>query len=150
MLLLWINRSQNLTIEERIKKKNSKLKLEQDIHSQEIMSEKFQKPVEDVDPIEPELSPLDMGIRFSDSAPLKEVTKELSELPFENEGYEDPEDIIRRQLAHREWLEEHLKERNVREKKDFIRRFVKIAKEQGYNVHFTKDPTGHFGAYRSQ
>ncbi len=129
----------NFTVEERIKKKNIGLKLEQEIHLQKMLSEKFKKPVEGIDPVEPELSPLDMGIRFSEDTPIKEVFKELAEHPFENDVYEDPEDVVRRQLAHHEWIEQHLEERNEQEKREFIKYFVKTARKQGYKVHFTKD-----------
>ena len=70
---------------------------------------------------------------------MKSVFKELDEKPFENDIYEDPEDVIRRQIAHRDWLEKHLKEKNEEERREFIRRFVQIAREQGYRVHFTED-----------
>ena len=32
-----------------------------------------------------------------------------------------------------------MKERNQKEKREFIKRFVRTAREQGYNVYFTKD-----------
>ncbi len=128
-----------LTIEERVKKKNKQLQLEQKIHSQDVVSEKFQKPVGDIDPMEPDISPLDMGIRFSEDASMREVSKKLAELPFENDMYEDPEDVVRRKLAQEEWLEQQLQKKNERERKEFIRRFVETAREQGYHVHFTKD-----------
>ena len=128
-----------LTIEERIKQKEMSIKLKQDVESQKAISEKFKEPVGEVEPSEPGLSPLDMGVHFPDNANIKEVFDKISEKPFENDKYEDPEDVVRRQMAHQDWLEEHLQERNDTEKREFILRFVKAAKEQGYNVHFTKD-----------
>ena len=131
-----------LTVGERIKKKNRDIQLQQDIQSQQAVSDKFKPPVEKIDPIESlesEMSPLDMGVGFSDNATMESVFKELDEKPFENDMYEDPEEVIRRQIAHRDWLEKHLKERNAEEKREFIRKFVQIAREQGYNVYFTED-----------
>lgn len=124
------------TLEERIKMKNSDIQMEQDIQLQDTLSEKLQKPVETIDELEPKVPTLDMEARFSDNASLEAVFEDLSEKPFKNDIYEDPEDIIRRQLAHQEWLEKHLEERNQREKEEFIRQFVKRAEEQGYRVHF--------------
>ncbi|MYE07327.1 MAG: hypothetical protein F4X95_01030 [Oligoflexia bacterium] len=128
-----------LTMEERIKQKEMKLKLKQDMKSQRAISEKFKEPVGEVDLQEPGLSPLDMGVHFPDNSNIKEVFDKISEQPFENDKYEDPEDVVRRQIAHQEWLEEYLAERNANEKREFIRKFVQAAKEQGYNVYFTKD-----------
>lgn len=130
------------TVNERIEKKKMDIQLQQDIKSQEVLSEKFKEPVREVDPLESlesEMSSLDMGVDFSDNASIKSVFKELDEKPFENDVYEDPENIVRRQIAHQDWLEKHLKERNEQEKKDFIRQFVQTAREQGYNVYFTED-----------
>ena len=131
-----------LTVDERIKQKKADIQLQQDIQSQQVLSDKFKVPVEKVDPIEPlesEMSPLDMGVSFSDNATIESVFKELDEKPFENDVHQDPENVIRRQIAHRDWLEKHLKERNEEEKRDFIRRFIQTAREQGYNVYFTED-----------
>ncbi len=131
-----------LTVDERIKQKAAHIQLQQDIQSQQVVSDKFKAPVEKIDPIESlesEMSPLDMGVGFSDNATMESVFKELDEKPFENDIYEDPENVIRRQIAHRDWLEKHLKERNEEERKEFIRKFVQIAREQGYHVHFTED-----------
>ena len=128
-----------LTIEERIKRKEASLKLQKDIQKQEVLSEKFEKPVEHIDPLEPDVSSLDMGVRFSDDSSVQSVLKDLDEKPFENDMYKEPENIIRRQIAHKDWLRKHLERRNEEEKKKFIADFVKTAREQGYNVYFTKD-----------
>ena len=85
-----------------------------------------------------------MGIHFPGNPVIKEVFDKLNEKPFENDKYEDPEDVVRRQIAHQEWLDKHLEERNAKEKRDFIRKFVKTANEQGYNVYFTKDMKSDF------
>lgn len=132
--------SDTFTLDEKVKQKVRDLKLKKEIGSQENLSEKFKKkPVGKIDNLEPEVSDLDMGVSFPDNAPIKEVSKELSEKPFVNDVYEDPENVIRRQLAHSEWMEKHLQERNQKEKEEFIRRFVQSAREQGYNVYFTED-----------
>ena len=34
--------------------------------------------------------------------------------------YEDPSNEIRRQIAHSDWLEQHLKEKNEKERKEFL------------------------------
>ena len=131
-----------LTVDERIKQKKAEIQLQQDIQSQQVVSDKFKAPVGKIDPLESlesEMSPLDMGVGFSDNATMESVFKELDEKPFENDIYEDPENVIRRQIAHRDWLEKHLKERNEEERREFIRKFVQIAHEQGYRVHFTED-----------
>ncbi len=128
-----------LTIEERIKRKEASLKLQKDIQKQDVLSEKFKKPVEHIDPLEPDVSSLDMGVRFSDDPSAQSVLKDLDEKPFENDMYKEPENIIRRQIAHKDWLRKHLERRNEEEKKKFIADFVKTAREQGYNVYFTKD-----------
>ena len=133
-------KSDIFTLDEKIKQKAQDLKLKKEIKSQENLSEKLKKkPVGKIDNLEPEVSDLDMGVSFPDNAPIKEVSKELSEKPFVNDVYEDPENVIRRQLAHSEWMEKHLQERNQKEKEEFIRQFVQSAKEQGYNVYFTED-----------
>ena len=131
--------ARELTIDESVKRKNERLQLEQAIHSQEVISEKFKKPVESINPLDPNISPLDMGIRFSNDASMREVSKNLEELPFENDMYEDPEDIVRRKMVQQEWLEQQLQQKDEREREEFIRRFVEIAQEQGYKVHFTND-----------
>ncbi|MDE0119600.1 MAG: hypothetical protein OXM55_06300 [Bdellovibrionales bacterium] len=128
-----------LTVEERIKQKEMEIKLKQDVESQKAISEKFKEPVGEVELLEPGLSPLDMGVHFPDNSNIKEVFDKISEKPFENDKYEDPEDVVRRQIAHQEWLEEYLAERNASEKREFIQKFVQAAREQGYNVYFTKD-----------
>ena len=127
-----------LTLEERLNKKKEGIKLQQAIQSQEAVSEKFKEPVQQIDQLKPEVSSLDMGVRFSDNNSIKSVFEELDEKPFENDIYVDPENKIRRQIAHRDWLEEHLKKRNEAERKEFIRNFIQRAHEQGYKVHFTK------------
>ena len=124
------------TINERIKIKNADIKMEQEIKLQNTLSEKLEKPVEKIDPLESEVSALDMGVRFPNNISMETVFEDLNEKPFENDKYEDPEDIIRRQVAHQEWLEKYLQERNEREKEEFISWFVKKAEEQGYRVHF--------------
>ena len=129
-------------VNKRIEKKRMDIQLQQDMQSQRVLSEKFKQPVGKVDPLEPldsEMSPLDMGVGFSDNASIKSVFEELDEKPFENDIYEDPENVVHRQIAHQDWLEKHLKERNDQEKKEFIRRFVRTAREQGYNVYFKED-----------
>ena len=128
-----------LTLDEKVKQKVRDLELQKHIKSQENLSEKFKKPVGKIDVFEPEISNLDMGVSFPESAPIKEVAEELAEKPFQNDIYEDPENVIRRQLAHNEWLEKHLKERNQKEREEFLKKFVQSAREQGYNVYFTKD-----------
>ncbi len=128
-----------LTIDEKIEQKKASLKLLQDIQSHDTISEKFKKPVESIDSIEPDVSSLDMGVRFSNDPSIKSVFQDLDEKPFENDIYKDPEEIIRRQIAHKDWLKEHLEKRNEQEKNEFIADFVRTAREQGYNVHFTGD-----------
>ena len=127
------------TVNERIKMKNADIQMEQDIQLQRTLSEKLEKPVEKIDQLEPEVSALDMGVRFPDNASMKAVFEDLNEKPFKNDIYEDPEDIIRQQIAHQEWLEKYLKEKNEQEREEFIRRFVQIAEAQGYRVHFGED-----------
>ena len=127
------------TVDERIKRKQAGIKLQQDIQSQKVLAEKFKEPVGKIDPLEPELSPLDMGVSVPDNASMKSVFKELDEKPFENDLHQDPEDVIRRQIVHRDWMEEYLEKRNEQEKKEFIRQFIQTAQEQGYNVYFTED-----------
>ncbi len=129
----------DFTVNERIQMKKADIQMEQDIQLQRTLSEKLKKPVEKIDQLEPEVSALDMGARFPDNASMKAVFEDLNEKPFKNDIYEDPEDIIRQQIAHQEWLEKYLKERNEQEREEFIRRFVQIAEAQGYRVHFGED-----------
>lgn len=132
--------SNTFTLDEKVKQRARDLKLQKEVKAQENLSEKLKKkPVGKIDNLEPEVSDLDMGVSFPDNAPIKEVSEELSEKPFENDAYEDPENVIRRQLAHSEWLEKRLQERNQKEKEEFIRQFVQSARKQGYNVYFTED-----------
>ena len=124
------------TIKERIDMKNADIKMEQNIKLQRTLSEKLEKPVEEIDPLEPEVSALDMGVRFPNNASMERVFEDLNENPFENDKYEDPEEVIRRQMAHQEWLDKYLQERNEQERKEFVDWFVKKAEAQGYRVHF--------------
>lgn len=131
--------SKAFTIDEKIEQKKASLKLQQDIQSQDTYSESFKKPVENIDPLEPNVPSLDMGVSFPDDPSVKSVFQDLDEKPFENDIYKDPEEIIRRQIAHKDWLRTHMEKRNEQEQKEFIANFVKTAREQGYNVHFTED-----------
>lgn len=133
-------KSDILTLDEKVKQKIQDLKLKKEMKSQENLSEKLKKkPVGKIDNLEPEVSDLDMGVSFPDNAPIKEVSEDLEEKPFVNDVYEDPENVIRRQLAHSEWLDQHLQERNQKEREEFIKHFIQSAREQGYNVYFTED-----------
>ena len=127
------------TLEERIQQKQKNLKLQRDLQSQEALEEKFKPPVGTIDPAEPDVSPLDMGLRFSNEKAIESVFQDLDVKPFENDLNADPEEEIRRQIAQREWFGEHSEKSSDQEQKEFIKRFVKIANEQGYDVNFTED-----------
>jgi len=123
----------------RITAKERELKLKQEVESQKAASEKFKPSVKNIESTEPEISSLDMGIHFSDNTPMESLVKNLEEKPLDNDVYKDPEQIILQQIDHQQWLEDHLQKRNEKEKREFIMKFIKIAKEQGYNVLFEGD-----------
>ena len=110
----------------------------QKMKQQEGESYEAQKNSEFVDS-EPMVSPLDIGVHIPKNSLTEEIVKKLDEKPFENDLYEDPEDIVLQTIEHQEWLEEQLARRNTREQEEFIDRVVRNAREQGYNVYFTKD-----------
>ena len=128
-----------LTLQERIQKKNKALRLQKNIQQREMKAEQLKKPVEKVDLLEPEPATLDRGLHIPKNNSMKEVFEDLKQHPYKSDLYEDPEHTARRQMEHQEWLEEHLKEKNKKEREEFIKKFVQIAQEQGYKVHFTKD-----------
>ena len=128
-----------LTLQEHIQKKNMELKLQKAIQQENMKAEQFKKPVEKIDPLEPEPATLDRGLHFPKNNSMKEVFEDLKKQPYQSDMYEDPEHIARRQMEHQEWLEEHLQEKSEKEKEEFIKKFVQTAREQGYQVHFTED-----------
>ena len=129
----------NLTLQERVQKKNMDIRLLKRIQQEEIKAEKFQAPLGPIDPLETESADLDRGLNLPEDPSMRAVFEDLKKQPYKNDMYEDPEHIARRQMEHQKWLEEHLRNKNQREREEFIKKFVQIAKEQGYKVHFTED-----------
>lgn len=128
-----------INLQENIKKKQQELNLQKKIAQEQMKAEQFKKPVGNIDPLETEFHSLDRGVNFPENNSMKAIFDDLKNQPYKNDMYEDPEHYARRQVEHQQWLEEHLKEKNEREKQVFIQKFVQIAQEQGYKVHFTKD-----------
>ena len=129
----------NLTLEQKIQQRTQELHLQKRVQEEEIKAEKFEKPPENIDPLEPESADLDRGIHFPENNAMKEVFEDLKKHPYKSDMDKDPEHIARRQAEHQQWLEEHLKQKNETEREEFIKKFVQLAREQGYQVHWTKD-----------
>ena len=128
-----------MLLQENIENKKRELNLQKKIQQEEMKAEQFKKPVANIDPLEPEPHSLDRGVDFPEDTSMKAIFEDLKKNPYKNDMYEDPEHYARQQTEHQRWLEEHLKEKSEREQKAFIQKFVQIAKEQGYKVHFTED-----------
>ena len=131
-----------LTVDERVKKHHSTLKLKKDLQKQKAKAERFKPPVDKVDPIDssiPEVSALDKGVRFPDNTPIQKVVEDLNEPTFTNDIYSDPENIIHTQMLEDDLQEQKQIAEEDKEEQEFISRFTELAKEQGYKPHFTKD-----------
>ena len=127
------------TIADRIQQKKATLYFQKDKRRQEMIAEKFKKPLGNIDSSAPESASLDRGVHFPENDSMKSVFEDLRQHPYENDMYEDPEHIARRQMEHQKWIDEHLRTKNEKEKEDFIKKFVQMAYEQGYNVRWTED-----------
>ncbi len=128
------------TLEERISQRQAELKIKTDIRIQEKKLEQINaEPIGEIDPLGPTVPSLDMGAIFPENRKIQSIAKDLDEKPFVNDLYEDPEDIIGRQIENREWLEKYLKDKNDEQKRQFVEYFIAAAKEQGFKVHFTED-----------
>ena len=128
------------TIEERIRERNLDIQLERDIRTQQVLSEKFNNsPVGFIDPLEPKINPLDMDLSFPEDQSIQSTFRDLNNENLGENAYEDPENTIRRQLDYYDWFNKYLKDKNERQKKQFIQYFVRTVNEQGYDVSFKKD-----------
>ena len=126
-------------VKEGVNKRAMDLKVEKAIQVQDVLQERNNEPVKDVDMARPDIPAVDLGVAFSNNSDMKNIVKEVEKQPFKNDMYEDPSNEIRRQVAHSDWLEQHLKEKNEREKKEFLENFIKTVEEQGYTVEITED-----------
>ncbi len=126
-------------VKESVNKRAMDLKVEKAIQVQDVLQERNNKPIKDVDMAQPDVPAVDLGVVFSNNPDMKNIVKEVEKHPFKNDMYEDPSNEIRRQIAHSDWLEQHLKEKNEKERKEFLEKFVKTVEEQGYTVEITGD-----------
>ena len=98
-------------VKESVDKRVMDLKVEKAIQVQDVLQERYNEPVKDVDMARPDIPAVELGVRFSNNPDMKDIVKEVEKDPFKNDMYEDPSNEIRRQIAHSDWLEEHLKEK---------------------------------------
>ena len=133
------NLEPKLTLQQRIQKKTTDIKLKQSLQQEKVKAEQFKKPVGKIDPLDTGSSSLDRGVHFPENTEMKEVFKDLNTYPFKNDLDQDPEHIARQQAEHQRWIDEYLKEKNEKEKKEFIKKLIKIARQQGYKAYLTKD-----------
>ena len=127
------------SVKESVNKRVMDLKVEKAIQVQDVLQERNNEPVKDVDMARPDIPTVDLGVKFSNNPDMKNIVKEIEKHPFKNDLYEDPTNEIRRQIAHSDWLEQHLKEKNEREKREFLEEFIKKVEDQGYTVEITED-----------
>ncbi len=121
---------------DRLKERSQDLHLEQNIQYQNTYKEHLNQ---EVSPEEKQHT----GSRqeetyFPEDHNRRAVVKDLT-LHLPEENHEDPENTIRRQLAHQQQTFNDLKEKNKKEQTRVLENFVKQAKEQGYSVYFQKD-----------
>ena len=150
--------SSSLTLSERIEKRSLAIKESQKEHQTKeqefIDAQNKQTPTAPYKDLSLKKDDIDNTQQQYDNPPQNEdrlqvIVEELKRPFFENPDEEDLNNSIRRRLANREWLEENLQNTNKVEKQNFIKRFVQIAKEQGYRVHFPqKRMEGYFRTYR--
>ncbi len=127
------------TIADRVQQKKATLDFQKARQKQEMISEKFKEPLGKISALTPESANLDRGVHFPEDDSMKAVFEDLKQQPYENDLYEDPEHLARKQMEHQKWIDEHLREKNEKEREEFIKKFVQIAQEQGYKVLWTKD-----------
>lgn len=124
-------------IEKRIKERTLDIQMKKNIQTQKILSNALDAgPVDSVNTIKPDISSLDMELNFPEDQMVKALSKDLSTDHLDSDAYEDPESVIHRQMEYYEWVDKYLEEKNEKEKRKFIKHFIKTAKEQGYNVRF--------------
>ena len=126
------------SIEEDIQARQFNLSIKRQLLSEQALSDQFEEEApKEIDPLEaqPEVSDLDLGLSNPENTENEKLLGDLAEQHFVNDQYQDPENEVRSQLNRQEVLDERLRQRNQREKDQFVEDFVRTAEEQGYNVH---------------
>ena len=128
------------SVNDTVKKRAMDLKMKQALQVQDVLQERYNEPVKDVDMTgSPDTPAVELGVEFFNNPDMKDIVKEFEKDPFKSDMYEDPSNEIRRQIAHGDWLEEHLREKDEQERSEFLENFVKKVEEQGYTVEITED-----------
>ena len=127
------------SVKDTVNKRAMDLKMKQALQVQDVLQERYNEPVKDVDMAGPDTPAVELGVEFFNNPDMKDIVKEFEKDPFKSDMYEDPSNEIRRQIAHSDWLEEHLREKNEQERGEFLENFIKKVEEQGYTVEITED-----------
>ena len=127
------------SVKDTVNKRAMDLKMKKALQVQDVLQERYNEPVKDVDMEEPDTPAVELGVEFFNNPDMKNIVKEFEKDPFKNDMYEDPSNEIRRQIAHGDWLEEHLREKNEQERSEFLENFIQKVEEQGYTVEITED-----------
>ena len=69
-------------VKESVNKRAMDLKVEKAIQVQDVLQERNNKPIKDVDMAQPDVPAVDLGVVFSNNPDMKNIVKEVEKHPF--------------------------------------------------------------------